>query len=267
VRSRVNAFVATGAEAAYGNVRKNLDRLLPAFLRRPTPLTHADIMEAVESLRPSRQAGALDRLIDDFVRRLEPLAATIEASANELFASFREVVQLVNPLSIRDSVAAIYDTLRRKVRILDPVVLAERIRQTFFDPIRNALTALDPAQLKARLDAAFRRVLDALTNNVRGILDDIVAAIDEQLRTIREALGRLVTRITEVVRTAVEAVQNVLNQLENLVFVELLERIRRMIDNLETSFGRELDRVRAAFDEMLNAIPLGGGASASASAG
>jgi hypothetical protein len=49
----------------------------------------------------------------------------------------------------------------------------------------------------------------------------------------------------------------------------LLAHLRTLLDNLQASFERELDRVRSAFDAMLAAIPLGdgGGSSASASVG
>jgi hypothetical protein len=50
----------------------------------------------------------------------------------------------------------------------------------------------------------------------------------------------------------------VLQRVEHLVFVDILDRLRKLLDNLEASFGQELDRVRSAFDEMLAAIPLGG---------
>ena len=60
-----------------------------------------------------------------------------------------------------------------------------------------------------------------------------------------------------------QTLQGVLQQVEDLLFVELLERLQQVIDNLGVSFDRELDRVAAAFDEMLAAIPLTVGESAS----
>ena len=57
--------------------------------------------------------------------------------------------------------------------------------------------------------------------------------------------------------------KEVIKRLEELVFVELLERLKRLIDNLGLSFDKELDRVRNAFDEMLAAIPLGSSSGAS----
>ena len=57
-------------------------------------------------------------------------------------------------------------------------------------------------------------------------------------------------------------------RVERLVLVELLDRLNRLVANLGTSFDQELDRVRAAFDDMLDAIPLdGGGAHAATAAG
>ena len=263
LRARINSLGAREAEAAYSNLRRSLDRLLPDFLRSPVALTHQQIIAGLEGLRPSRQAAPLDGLVDEFLQKIEPLRASIETPTVNFFGALRDVLSLLDPLSLKDAVAAIYDTIRQKVRILDPVALAAQIRTTFFDPLRNVLTQLDPAVWKQRLNLAFQRVLAAITNNVRGILDDIVAAIDVQFRALRALLAQSVQTISVLVRTALAAVQDVLDRLENLVFVELLERLRHVLENLEASFGRELDRVRSAFDDMLAAIPLGGEPAAS----
>src|SRR5207244_4265147 len=99
------------------------------------------------------------------------------------------------------------------------------------------------------------------------IVDDIAAALDEELRTIRQQIQALVAQIKAVFDAVFSGLKEALDKVEHLVFVEILARLRKLIDNLEASFDLELDRVRAAFDEMLAAIPLGGGgASVSVSA-
>jgi hypothetical protein len=83
--------------------------------------------------------------------------------------------------------------------------------------------------------------------------------VDENLRTIRAAIRALLDQISGVIQMAVTALKRVIERLEQLVFVDILERLQRVVDNLGDSFEVELDRVRGAFDEMLNAIPLEGG--------
>jgi phage-related protein len=266
LRNRVNGLATGGVATAYANVRSSLEGTIPAFLRRTTPLTRDDIVSGLEELRPSRQAASIDELVNQFLRKLQPMLTAIEEPVNTFFASLQQVVRLIDPLSLRDAVASIYDTIRQRIRIIDPVALAQQIRDNLLQPVLSALGGLDPQALKARLDATFARVLHALSNAVRGILDEVAAVINEELQVLREHLASFAEQLTSSLRDAIEAIQRVIQRVEELVFVELLERLRTLLQNLEGSFGRELDRVRTAFDDMLNAIPLGG-ASQSASIG
>jgi hypothetical protein len=266
LRGRVNGLAAGGAATAYANIRRSLEGTIPAFLRRTTPLTRDDIVAGLEELRPSRQAAAIDDLVNQFLRKLQPMLTAVEEPVNTFFASLQQVLRLIDPLSLRDAVASIYETIRQRIRIIDPVALAQQIRDNLLQPVLAALGGLDPQALKARLDATFARVLTALSNAVRGILDEVAAVITEELQILRDHLATFSEQLTSSLRDAIETIQRVLQRVEELVFVELLERLRTLLQNLEGSFGRELDRVRSAFDDMLNAIPLGG-ASQSASIG
>ena len=58
---------------------------------------------------------------------------------------------------------------------------------------------------------------------------------------------------------AVKLFHDIMDRVDKLVFTEILDRLRKVVEKLASSFNTELDRVRSAFDEMLNAIPLGGG--------
>ena len=68
----------------------------------------------------------------------------------------------------------------------------------------------------------------------------------------------LTGQLKQVFDAASAALNRIIDKIERLVFVEILARLRALLDNLEQSFGQELDRVLAAFDDMLSAIPLGG---------
>ncbi len=68
----------------------------------------------------------------------------------------------------------------------------------------------------------------------------------------------LLSQLREALETTGQSLDQVLDRVEQLVLVDILERLKRLADNLGVSFDRELDRVRNAFDTMLAAIPLGG---------
>ena len=265
LHSRVNALDPAAAETAYGALRESLEHVLPDFLRRTVALTQTEILAGFEDLRPSRKAENLERILNRFLQQLQPMQAALEPAMNGFFRALRDTIDLLNPLSLKGAVADIYTTIREKVRILDPVKLAESLRENVYDPLLSALQAIDPAALKTRLDQIFQSALNAVTGNIKAILDDIVAALDQQLQTLRTAVKDLANQIKQAAETATQAFEGLVERVERLVFVEVLERLRRLIDTLGVSFEQEVDRIRSAFDEMLAAIPLSSGASASAS--
>lgn len=256
LRTRVNSLEASGAEAAYGRLRDQFERVLPDFLQRDEPLTHADVIEGIETLRPTRRAGELKQVFERFLQRLRPLQAAVEEAGRKFFKAIRDVLDLINPLSVKDAVADIYQTIHEKVRILDPEKLAAALRASIFEPVEKALKALDPAALKARLNEAYQKVLKAIVGNIRPILDDIAAALDELLGKIRGEVTKILGQLKETIGRAQAIFEGMVKQVEDLVFVEILDRLRRVLDNLGVSFEKELSRVRNAFDQMLAALPL-----------
>lgn len=266
LRHQINALDPSAAEAAYGRLRETLDQLLPDFLRSATPLTYTEVLAGFESLRPSRKAQPLERAFDRFLQQIQPMQEALEPAINNFFKQIHETVDLLNPLALKDAVADIYTAIREKVRVLDPARLAATLHTTIYDPLLAGLHAIDPAALKARLDQVFQSALRAITNNIKAILDDIAGALDAELQILRQEVKRIVDEVKAAIDRAAEIFEGLVERVENLVFVEILERLRRVIASLGVSFDRELDRVKSAFDEMLAAIPLSGGASASASA-
>ena len=143
------------------------------------------------------------------------------------------------------------------MHVLDPDTLAGAIRAGFWEPLTDPLEIIDPTNIRLIIDEAFNNALEAVSVDVKGILDDIVEVINEQFRAIRAEIRLLLEQIKEAVTTVFESLKAVLDRVERLVFVELLERLGRVIDNLGLSFDKELDRVRNAVDDMLAAIPVG----------
>ncbi|MDA0166832.1 hypothetical protein OM076_41610 [Solirubrobacter ginsenosidimutans] len=259
----IAALDSAAAIAAYGELRTGLERLVPAFLRSPAPLTHDDVIAGLATLRPSLLAAPIEAALERFLAQLQPLESTVAEAADRLLGIVRSTLALIDPLALQDAVAAIYDTIRAKARILDPAKLAQAADE-LLAKLKAPLEALDPAKLGAQLDAAYTRTLAALTGQVNGLLDDIGAAIDEELRTIRDAIKQVVNDIETFLAQVAGAVHEVVGKVEDLVLTEFVARLKRLLDNLAKSFHDELERVRNAFDEMLKAIPLRGGEPAGA---
>jgi ElaB/YqjD/DUF883 family membrane-anchored ribosome-binding protein len=257
LRRRINTLDTSGAVEAYADLRESLDSVVPPFLRSPTPLTHDEIMAGLRAMRPSVKFDTVEEVLERFLREISPLGDTLGPAFNGLFQGIREALMFVNPLDLKDAVEDIYEAVRRKVRVLDPSALADSIRENFFDPLTGSLEDINPATIKGEIDETYRETLAAVSTTVREVLNDIAGALEEQLASMREEIQHVLDQIEETVDTTAGRVKDVVERLEQLVFVELLQRLRRLIDNLGLSFDKELDRVRNAFDEMLAAIPLG----------
>jgi ElaB/YqjD/DUF883 family membrane-anchored ribosome-binding protein len=255
VRRRINSLDIQAADAAYGGMREQLIKVVPDFLRQPAQLAHADIISGLESLRPSHKAADLQRVFDRFQQQLKPMQSALETAGQKFFRAIRDTLDLLNPLSLKDAVADIYKVIHAKVRILDPVRLAASLND-IFQPVMDALKALDPAALKARLNTAYQKVLKAIVDNIRPILDDIAKALDEELHLIRDEVKKVFEELKQTIEQATKIFTGMVKKIEDLVFVEVLARLRQVLDNLGISFDKELDRIRNAFDQMLAALPL-----------
>jgi ElaB/YqjD/DUF883 family membrane-anchored ribosome-binding protein len=259
LRRRINALDASGAVEGYADLRESLDGVVPQFLRSRTPLTHDEIMAGLRAMRPSVKFDRVEEVLERFLQEIRPLGDALEPAFNGLFEGIREALMFVNPLDLKDDVEDIYEAVRKKVRVLDPDALADSIRENFFDPLTGALDDINPATIKGEVDEIYRETLAAVSTTVREVLDDIAGVLEEQLKAMREEIQNILDQIEETLGNTAGRVKEVVERLEKLVFVELLERLKRLIDNLGLSFDKELDRVRNAFDEMLAAIPLGSG--------
>ena len=265
MRRKINDLEATGAQAAYARLDANLGRLLPAFLRQPTPLTYEDIRAGLAELRPSYRARRLDAGVELFIARLKPMEGALEPAIDGFFRIIRESALLIHPGTLRDAVADVYTALRAKLHVLDPDELAGELRASVYDPLVDPLLAIDPAAIKAQLDAVYRHLLTTLTGRVTGFIDQVKTALDAVLREARQALTSVLAALRAQITAIVAKLAGIMKKLDSLVLDDLFGRLLNMIDNLEASFGAELDRVRNGFDAMLDAIPLGGSATVSAS--
>ena len=256
LRLKINDLDPSGAEEVYDSLRASLDRLLPDFLRSPEPLTYADIMAGVYAMRPSAKAVKVEHVLERFLQKIQPLEDTLGPAMNGYFSNIREIMLLINPLSLKEAVEEIYATIREKARILEPDALADSIRSNVFDPLTDPLKAIDPTEIKRNVNEVFNTLLNVISGNVKGVLDDIAEVLDQQLRAIRAEIRSLLEQIKEAMNMVFEKLKHVLDQVEGFVFVDLLERLNRIIDNLGMSFDKELDRVSNAFNNMLAAIPV-----------
>ena len=257
LRRRINGLDSGAAQAAYARLDAGLGRLLPGFLRQPQPLSMADVRAGLAALRPSTKARRIDLAVDRFLADLAPLQTALDGSVNGFFGEIRQAALALHPAGLKDAVAGVYASLRDKLHGLDPDRLAAELRTAVWEPLTDPLRAIDPAALQAQLDGLFRQLLDKLGSAVRGLLARLKLAIDAFLKTVRAALAQVLGALKAQIEHVLDSVTALLGQLDALVVDELFHRLLTLLANLQTSFDRQLDRVRNEFDAMLDAIPLG----------
>ena len=118
------------------------------------------------------------------------------------------------------------------------------------------MDALNPAAIAERLNQSFIQAVNALEASVNTILDAVKQAVDVVLADIRTAIQRLIDSVLAAIQTITVSLQSIVDEVEQLVFVDLLAQLRQVVDNLGMSFNQELDRVANAFSLMLRAIPV-----------
>ncbi len=242
LQQRLNLPAAT---AAY----TSLMAAIPDFLLTATPLTDLTpaavidlIRSGIEALRPSRLASA------SLTRTQQLPTLAFGPTVNRFFSDLRAVVMQIDPRPLLEIVQAVYDTF-------DPAQLVTTL-QTLFDAIAAPLDALNPATIIAQLNTLFEDVITALSTSVRTVIDAIAIGLDDQLTIIRDLLNGPILLVRTVIDQATALLQQIIREFERFLFVELIGRLERIIDNLGISFDQEINRVVNAFDQMLQAIPV-----------
>lgn len=260
LRQRINALDTSTAQREFQRLQTGLGRILPPFLRQPTPLAMADVRAGLATLRPSLKARRIDLAVDRFLSQLAPLQSALDSAVDGFFQEIRQAALALHPGELKDAVADVYASLRARLAVLDPDLLAASLRSSVWQPLLDPLRAIDPAALKAHLDALFRHLLGKISGTVRGLLRQLEQAIDAFLVRVRQVLSGVLATLQEKIEAILGEVGKLVVRIDGLLVDDLFKRLLTLLANLQTSFDQELDRVRNEFDGMLEAIPLGASA-------
>jgi hypothetical protein len=245
------------AQAAFDELRSELVSLVPPALASPGPLTVDAVLDAVETWRPSVRATTIDDSLQTLMSRLGPVADQLEEALVRFGAHLRTAVDLVDPLALDQPVAAIFDAMREQVEQLHPAEALETLHEEVYLPVLHAVEGVDPAVMAKRLNGAYASVRTAVMHELDTLVGEVERALTAHLAAVRKAADDVIREVEDAARTATAGLQEVVQRASDLVFVGLVERLRVVLDNLSRSFDVELERIRKAFDAMLDAAPLG----------
>jgi hypothetical protein len=192
-------------------------------------------------------------LLDALVGELQGLMTGVDAKIADLLEGVDALT------SIRDSLQEVLD----RIQSFNLDFLSTTL-DGLFTALRAKLDSVNPEGLGAALDAIFKEVLDSLsvdlflpTADVAQLDDDYAALIDTLESLDPSAV------VANVVQDAFDS--EVLPLVDAIDMSDPLHRIADRLSSLTGELQTELDRVEAAFQAMLDAVPEGGPSSASAS--
>ena len=245
------------AQASFIRLREAVARLIPPELPRTGALDAGAVIAACEHWRPATRGEQLDTRLSAFVAALAPAAAAVEAAADAFADDVQAAAQLVDPLALDPVVAEVFDAVRAQVEALDPSALLDALRTDVYLPVAKAVQAVDPSRIGQRLDAAYDAARTAVLGELNGLVAAVTQALQAHLAAVRTAVDGLLDQIGGTLEQTAGALRDVVTRAGDLVFVDLVARLRAVLDTLATSFDTELGRIRVAFDAMLDAAPVG----------
>lgn len=234
-------FNVATVEAAY----TRLVRSLPDFLLQPTPLTELTaetILNHINALRPSALVSV------SLSQPVQVPTLTLGPTVNRFFSDLRAIALQIDPRPLLQIVQTVYASF-------DPAQLIT-VLEDVFNQITAPLAAINPSVIQGQLNQLFETVIALLSERVGMTVDAIAKALDEQLSIIRTFVSTPIPLVQTVINNTTETLQEILNQFANFLFVELIERLNRVVDNLGISFSEEIKRVVKAFNQMITAIPV-----------
>jgi hypothetical protein len=266
----------------------------PALAQATVDLQAVDArLAALAALEPPAELDALYATVKDKLSGVVPSWAKPELTPDEVRRAFQDA----NPLALREEIRGLWKALVERLTALSPKLVKERLQESYdrllaavlgldpavllaplhvtLDGLAAKLDAIDPNIVLAELTAAGddvvavvhaldpQPVIDAL----EGIAGDVKALIGElnpaaMLSELQEPLDATKAIVSEFDPAALaEPLQELFKRIQGILLSVdvgvLLTPLDDKLEELRSDLSDVLDRVEAAFNAMLAAIPVG----------
>lgn len=199
-----------------------------------------------------------------FIRPFQLLLGFAELASGPLGAVlsvFRELVDelqgkvsglLLGPDSLRAITGSLQDLVDR-LRGFDLSFLADSLNDVFAE-VRGKVAAVDPAQIRPAIEAAFAGMLDTLSLDLVLPPED-VATLDAGYVEVIDKLKALDPEklVVDLIRPEFDA--RILPLLASFDLTALLTALIERLRSLDEELKAEMERVNGAYREMLDAVP------------
>jgi hypothetical protein len=234
-----------------------LESMFPAFLQAPQ-VTAASLRQFLKDLDPSPIRIAINTAYDRIGKRIVALQEPLMKGLDQLMGQVEDFVLPITPGALLGLADRLHQAVKDQLLAFHPDRFKDELKLVF-DIVKAQLKAFDPAILVDELN----HQRDVLIQTLRDFVTQIQPDLSEFVK-LQQDLAAL--KPSEILKPAVESLKPVADLLGKIDVKIILEPLIDAIAKVRAQVPEVVAEIEAALDEVLNAIPEGGGASVSVSA-
>jgi hypothetical protein len=251
VRQRATqALDLSDLREAFASTLSNLGGHLPGFLLGD--LSPDAIRQGLDAFSPTRLIARIDESFDRFLDSAQQFGPAIESAVDEFVEGLGDRIVALSPAAMFSRFDELFQPIRDAIAVA-PQSLADML-DAAYDELLAKLDQIHPQVI----GDAIQGLYDALVAKVQAIQDELLGAlgqaIDQTLASLAETLAAL---NPEALVVSLGNLFDLLQEtLANLSLTDLLEKLSTAFERLKQDLVTTLAQSAAAFDQMVEAIPV-----------
>lgn len=234
-----------------------LEAMFPAFLRAPQ-VTAASLRQFLQDLDPAPVRIAINTAYDRIGKRIVALQEPLVKGLDQLMGLVEDFVLPITPGALLVLADQLHQAVKDQLLAFHPDRFKDELK-VVFDVVKAQLKAFDPGIIVEELN----HQRDLLIQTLRDFVAQIQPDLSDFIK-LQQDLAAL--KPSEILKPAVESLKPVADLLSKIDVKIILEPLIDAIAKVRAQVPEVVAEIEAALDEVLNAIPEGGGTSVSVSA-
>ena len=234
-----------------------LQAMFPVFLQAPQ-VTAASLRQFLQDLDPAPIRIAINTAYDRIGKRIVALQEPLMKGLDQLMGLVEDFVLPITPGALLVLADQLHQAVKDQLLAFHPDRFKDELK-LIFDIVKAQLKAFDPSIIVHELNHQRDVLIQTLHDFVAQIQPDL-----SEFVKLQQDLAAL--KPSEILKPAVESLKPVADLLGQIDVKIILEPLIDAIAKVRAQVPEVVAEIEAALDEVLNAIPEGGGASVSGSA-
>lgn len=232
-----------------------LRTVLPDFLQQPEAGAAA-LRQFIHDLDPAPLRVQINATFDQIGHRLVALQTPLMAGLDEFMGVIEDFLMPVSPGHVLQLARRLYVAAREQILAFSPATFKDEVT-LIFDVVKAKLASFSPAFLADELNGLRDSLIQTLHDMVGELVPDMAPFLELQQRVADLKPSR-------ILQPAVDALKPVSDLIAQLDISTLMQPIIDAIERVRNDLPEVVSRIEGGLDEVLNAIPEGGGSGGSA---